>query len=66
MTCEESQAVTVELRKMGHEAWSCDILPCSGEYPEWHLQQDVIPLLDEFLGYDNCLSALHIYFQGWS
>jgi site-specific DNA-cytosine methylase len=39
--CEESQAVTIELRKLGHEAYSCDLLPCSGEHPEWHLQVDV-------------------------
>lgn len=47
VACEESQAVTIELRKLGHEAYSCDIIPCSGEHPEWHLQQDVIPLLKE-------------------
>lgn len=39
--CEESQAVTIELRKLGHEAYSCDLLPCSGGHPEWHLQMDV-------------------------
>jgi hypothetical protein len=47
VACEESQAVTVELRRLGHEAYSCDIEPCSGGHPEWHLQQDVIPLLKE-------------------
>lgn len=47
VACEESQAVTKELRSMGHEAYSCDILDCSGGKPEWHLKQDVIPLLDE-------------------
>lgn len=47
VACEESQAVTIELRKLGHEAYSCDILPCSGGHPEWHLQQDVLPLLKE-------------------
>lgn len=47
VACEESQAVTIELRKLGHEAYSCDVIPCSGGHPEWHLQQDVIPLLDE-------------------
>jgi hypothetical protein len=47
VACEESQAVTIELRKRGHEAYSCDIEPCSGGYPEWHLQQDVEPLLKE-------------------
>lgn len=45
VACEESQAVTIELRKLGHEAYSCDIEPCSGGHPEWHLQQDVVPLL---------------------
>ena len=45
VACEESQAVTKELRKLGHEAYSCDILECSGGHPEWHLQCDVIPLL---------------------
>lgn len=44
VACEESQAVTIELRKLGHEAYSCDIEPCSGGHPEWHLQQDVLPL----------------------
>jgi hypothetical protein len=39
--CEESQAVTIELQKLGHEAYSCDIQECSGGHPEWHLQMDV-------------------------
>jgi hypothetical protein len=47
IACEESQAVTIEFRKLGHEAYSCDIEPCSGGHPEWHLQQDVLPLLNE-------------------
>lgn len=47
VACEESQAVTIEMRKLGHEAYSCDIQECSGGHPEWHLQQDVIPLLNE-------------------
>ena len=47
VACEESQAVTIEFRKLGHEAYSCDIEPCSGGHPEWHLQQDVIPLLEQ-------------------
>lgn len=46
VACEESQAVTIEMRKLGHEAYSCDIEPCSGGHPEWHIQQDVIPLLN--------------------
>jgi len=39
--CEESQAVTIELRKLGHVAYSCDLIPCSGGHPEWHLQMDI-------------------------
>jgi len=47
VACEESQAVTIELRKLGHEAYSCDILPCSGGHPEWHLQKDITGVLKE-------------------
>ena len=43
--CEESQAVTIELRRLGHEAYSCDIEPCSGGHPEWHLQCDALEML---------------------
>lgn len=39
--CEESQAVCIAFRKAGHEAYSCDLKPCSGGHPEWHLQMDV-------------------------
>ena len=46
VACEESQAVTIELRKLGHEAFSCDIIKCSGGHPEWHIMQDVLPLLN--------------------
>lgn len=56
VACEESQAVTKELRRLGHEAYSCDIIPCSGEHPEWHIMQDVLPLLDghcEFMSMDG-------------
>ena len=45
VACEESQAVTIELRALGHNAFSCDILECSGGHPEWHIKDDVIPLL---------------------
>lgn len=43
--CEESQAVTIKLREFGHHAFSCDIKECSGGFPEWHIQDNVIPLL---------------------
>lgn len=45
--CEESQAVCIAFRNLGIEAYSCDILPCSGNHPEWHLQQDVTELLNQ-------------------
>ena len=47
VACEESQAVTIELRKLGHEAYSCDIDPCSGGHPEWHFQYNVLDLISE-------------------
>ena len=46
VACEESQAVTIELRRFGHEAYSCDIQECSGGHPEWHIKGDVLPLLN--------------------
>ena len=58
VACEESQAVTIELRKRGHEAYSCDILPCSGGHPEWHFQQDVFEVIgmgwDMLIGFPPC------------
>jgi len=47
VACEESQAVTIELRKLGHEAFSCDLEPCSGDHSEWHIQGDVTTILYE-------------------
>lgn len=46
VACEESQAVTIELRKLGHEAYSCDIIDCSGGHPEWHIKDDVLKVLN--------------------
>ena len=48
VACEESQAVTIEFRKLNVEAYSCDILSCSGGHQEWHLQQDVTELLKQY------------------
>ena len=47
VACEESQTVCKAFRELGHEAYSCDIQDCSGGHPEWHLKQDVLPLLHE-------------------
>lgn len=73
VACEESQAVTKEFRKLGHEAYSCDIIPCSGSHPEWHIQQDVTPLLkqcwDLIIAHPPCTylsnaGARHLYPKG--
>ena len=45
VACEESQAVTKAFRKLGHEAFSCDLLPCSGGHPEWHFQEDMFEVI---------------------
>jgi hypothetical protein len=50
VACEESQAVTKELRKLGHEAYSCDLLPCSGNHPEWHFNCDVFKVIKDLGG----------------
>lgn len=47
VACEESQTVCKEFRYLGHEAYSCDLLPCSGGHPEWHLQCDVREVLKQ-------------------
>tara|TARA_R100000951_G_C2567698_1_gene157714 strand:- start:54 stop:695 length:642 start_codon:yes stop_codon:yes gene_type:complete len=47
VACEESQAVTKELRKLGHEAYSCDVLSCSGGHPEWHIKKDIFEVINK-------------------
>ena len=47
IACEESQTVCKAFRKKGFEAFSCDILPCSGGHPEWHIQGDVLEQLNK-------------------
>lgn len=70
VACEESQAVTMEFRKLGHDAYSCDVIPCSGGHPEWHLQQDALELLKEkwdmIIAFPPCTyltnaSAVHLF-----
>lgn len=46
VACEESQRVCTSFRKRGHEAYSCDIISCSGDHPEWHIMQDALPLIN--------------------
>lgn len=59
VACEESQVVTIALRKLGHEAYSCDLKECSGGHPEWHIKGDVLQHLDKgwdmMIGHPPCL-----------
>lgn len=54
VACEESQVVTIELRKLGHEAYSCDIDDCSGGHPEWHIKDNVLNVLND--GWDMMIA----------
>lgn len=48
--CEESQAITIEMRNLGHTAMSCDLIDCSGGHPEWHYKNDIFEVIKQ---YDN-------------
>lgn len=65
VACEESQRVCIEFRKRGHEAYSCDIIDCSGGHPEWHIKEDVLPLLNGFCKFITCDGAEHKLEQRW-
>lgn len=65
VACEESQAVTIELRKLGHEAYSCDILNPSGNHPEWHIKGDVIPLLNGNCSFTTLDGSNHLIVEKW-
>lgn len=58
VACEESQAVTKAFRRLGHEAYSCDIQECSGGHPEWHICGDALKLISPdckcFITMDGC------------
>jgi site-specific DNA-cytosine methylase len=54
VACEESQAVCKTFREKGHQAFSCDIIDCSGGHPEWHIKQDVLPLLNGNCSFKTC------------
>lgn len=65
IACEESQAVTKEFRNLGHTAYSCDIIDCSGGYPEWHIKGDVTPLLNGHCEFDTVDGAHHTLDSRW-
>lgn len=65
VACEESQAVTKELRALGHEAYSCDLMECSGGHPEWHYLGDCVPLLNGFCRFQTCDGQVHTIESRW-
>lgn len=65
IACEESQRVTIEFRKLGHKAYSCDLLDCSGGYPEFHIKQDVLPLLNGNCHFTTSNGTSHYINSKW-
>lgn len=65
VACEESQAVCKAFRERGHEAYSCDIIECSGGHPEWHIQQSVLPLLNGKCSFKTCDGVKHTIEGKW-
>ena len=59
VACEESQRVCTAFRERGHEAYSCDIQECSGGHPEWHIQGDVLPLLNGDCTFQDMVGGVH-------
>lgn len=65
IACEESQRVCIEFRKLGHNAFSCDLEPCSGGHPEWHIRGDALSLLDGFCEFETCDGKTHTLIDSW-
>ena len=65
VACEESQRVCTAFRAKGWEAYSCDIIDCSGGHPEWHIKQDVLPLLDGNCAFETCDGTRHEIVGQW-
>ena len=74
VACEESQRVCTAFREKGHNAFSCDILPCSGGHPEWHIQGDVLEILNpvtlfgtskKVIGIHTCDGEFHGFVGNW-
>ena len=59
VVCEESQRVCCAFRELGHEAYSCDVQECSGGHPEWHIKQDVLPLINGRCSFTTCDGLKH-------
>lgn len=65
VSCEQSQRVTIELRRLGHEAYSCDIEPPSGGFPQWHIKGNVLPLLNGKCTFTTMDGVVHEISDKW-
>ena len=70
VACEESQAVTIEFRKLGFNAYSCDLQPCTGNHPEWHIMDDVLKIINDnkwdcMIGFPPCTHLVSTKKNGW-
>ena len=65
VACECSQNVTAAFRAKGHRAFSCDIVPCRGGHPEWHIQGDVLPLLNGTCFFKTQDGLEHCQYYPW-
>lgn len=65
VACEESQRVCIAFRAKGHEAYSCDIQPCSGGHHEWHIQSNVLPLLNGDCQFETVDGVIHSIVGKW-
>ena len=65
VACEESQRVCMAFRNKGHEAYSCDIIECSGGHPEWHIKGDVLPYLNGNCAFVTCDGEEHYIDSKW-
>lgn len=65
VACEESQRVCIAFRERGHEAYSCDLMSCSGGHPEWHIKADVVPLLNGDCVFETENLGIHSIVGPW-
>lgn len=65
IACEESQRVCIAFREKGFNAFSCDIIDCSGGHPEWHIKQNVLPLLNGNCEFVTCTGEKYKILGEW-
>lgn len=65
VACEESQAVTKEFRRLGHQAFSCDIIECSGGHPEWHIQGNALRFINGNCIFQTMDGEWHSLYGNW-